>query len=387
MIYLLHTGEIAIKGANRHMFEDRLIHAVAYALRGTVSGIWREEKRVAVQTSMDDAPAREALARVFGVEWFSGAIEAKKDPDAIAEAALQIAQKIPGMKDKSLAVVAKRADKSFPMTSMQLAAHAGAKIKDTTGCRIDLEHPDVLILIEVLNKDRAYVMHGKYRGPGGLPCGSGGRAVSLLSGGIDSPVASWMMMKRGMRVELLHVHPYPTHEDALKGKIAALAHELAKWQSGTRLTVVSHTEFYMKALSIPPRMETVMFRMFCNRLAEKAAERDKCAAVITGDSLGQVASQTVENITAASLGLKMPVFRPLIGLDKREIIAMAEKIGTYNISLLDGKDCCSLISPEHPETRADSELALRTADDMKMDEIVEKALSASLRIEIAPPVS
>ncbi|MBU0586675.1 tRNA 4-thiouridine(8) synthase ThiI, partial [Candidatus Micrarchaeota archaeon] len=282
---------------------------------------------------------------------------------------------------KTMKVETKRGDKKLPFTSMELSRDVGEALINAYGCTVDLHHPSIIINIDILQKGKAYIFFEKSRGAGGLPSGCSGKCVSLLSGGIDSPVASWMLMKRGTKLTFLHVHALPI-EEIKESKIIKIAEELAQWQNGAKLYLADYSEFYKKTLSMPNKYELVLFKLFINFLAQKVAEKEGALGIVNGDSLGQVASQTLENINAASIGIKLPFFRPLIGMDKREIIAIAEKIGTYPLSIEKYKDCCSLVSVQSPETKADSDFVQRLAEKIGLNEIVEKTLEKAEILEI-----
>lgn len=370
-LFTAHINEIALKGRNRYLFEDRLIANISAALRGKIGKMEKLEKRIFFEA--DEIYAGEvkaALAKIFGIEWFAEVHEVKKDRDAIMDKAIELLGN-EQLKNKTIKVETKRGDKTLPFTSMELSRDAGEALIGKLGCKVDVHNPDITIHVEILRGDRAFIYFEKSRGAGGLPTGCSGLCVSLLSGGIDSPVASWMLMRRGAKIIFLHVHALPDASDVEKSKIAALARELAKWQGGAKLYLADYSEFYKKTLSIPPKYELVLFKRFINMLAQEVAKREGALAIISGDSLGQVASQTLENISAASSGVHIPFFRPLIGMDKQDIIQLAQRIGTYDISIKEYKDCCSLVS-ESPETRANAEFVEKLAENMGLSEIVSK---------------
>lgn len=373
MLFTAHYSEIALKGGNRYLFEDRLIANIRQALAGRVTKIEKIEKRIVFESDADEMETKEALSRIFGVEWYARICEVKKDRGEIEKFVLAHLSAI-GIEGKTIKVESKRGDKSLPFTSMELSRDIGAKIVEKFGSKVDLHKPDITIYVDILQKDRAFVHFEKMRGEGGLPAGVSGCVVSLLSGGIDSPVASWMLMKRGAKVIFLHIHPFASGEEAEKSKIMELAGGLAKWQNGAKIYLADYSEFYKKTLSVPPKYELVLFRKFIYTLAQEIAKKEGALAIVSGDSLGQVASQTLANIYAINRGMEMPVFRPLIGMNKSEIMDVAKNIGTYDISIKPYKDCCSLVAVQNPETRADADFVEKLAGDMGIAGIVAKTI-------------
>ncbi len=382
-LYTAHCSEIALKGRNRYLFEDKLIANIKNALGGEAGKAEKLEKRIFFESDADEGRVKEALVRVFGIEWFARVYGVGKSSEAIKKFILDhLSEKPPEIKNKKIKVETKRGDKKLPFTSMELSRDLGAAIVEKFGCKVQLERPDLTIYVEIMQRDRAFVHFEKIRGQGGLPSGISGKAVALLSGGIDSPVAAWTMMRRGAEVIFLHLHPFADSGEAEKSKITELVGVLAKWQGGGRLYFADYLEFYKKTLSIPPKYELVMFRKFIYLLAQKIAEKEGALAIVSGDSLGQVASQTMENISAINKELEIPVFRPLIGMNKNEIIRMAEEIGTYGISIKPYKDCCSLVAIENPETRARIEIVEGLAERMRIKEIVERTAEKVRILEI-----
>ncbi len=382
MLYTIHYSEIGLKGGNRYIFEDRLIANLKAALGEREARMEKIEKRIYMGAEGDEAEIKGALGRTFGVEWYARVYEVKKDKAAIEEFVLSCLGA--GIKGKTVRVETKRGDKSLPFTSMELSRDIGAALVDKLGAKVDLHNPEMTIYVEIMQKDRAFVHFEKLRGPGGLPVGSSGRVVSLLSGGIDSPVASWMLMRRGAKVIFLHVHPFASAEEAERSKMAELAGTLAKWQNGARIYFADYSEFYKRTLSIPPKYELVMFRKFIYMLAQELARKEGALAIVSGDSLGQVASQTLENLYAVNSGLEIPVFRPLIGMNKRDIMDEAERIGTYGISIKPYKDCCSLVAVQNPETRADANFVRKLSEQMGIPAIVQETMGKIRLVEIKP---
>jgi thiamine biosynthesis protein ThiI len=278
-------------------------------------------------------------------------------------------------------VETKRSDKTFPLKSQQINEKVGAALVKA-GCTVDLENPERTIFIDVLESE-ALISFEKIKGPGGLPVGSSGRMISLLSGGIDSPVSSWLMMKRGCEVDFLHLHQFPDNKDVGKSKMVRILRTLREYSpKKLRMFAVPYTEFYKKTLSMEPRNELVVFRRFIIHLANRLAKEHGYHGIITGDSIGQVASQTAENLLATDEASQLPVYRPLIGFNKQEIVDLAMKIGTYEASIEPYKDCCSLVAHKSPCTRVPLCIAKRMEDEIRIDEVVERSLKQIEIIEI-----
>ncbi|MFZ5501315.1 MAG: tRNA sulfurtransferase, partial [Candidatus Micrarchaeota archaeon] len=286
------------------------------------------------------------------------------------------------LKGKKIRVSAKRSDKSFPMGSQDINRVIGASLVEA-GCGVDLKNPEATVFIEIL-PGRALISTEKIRGPGGLPVGSSGKLLSLLSGGIDSPVSSWLMMKRGCTVDLLHLHQSPQNKDVLdtkmKGTVAAIARYSPK---PMRFYAAPYTEFYKKSMEMRPRIELVLFRRFLLLLSNRLAKEHGYLGVVTGDSVGQVASQTLENLFATDEAASIPVYRPLSGLNKQEIIDLSLRIGTYDLSIQPYKDCCSLVANKNPSTKVPLDLAKEAEEEIGMDAIVEKTLEKTEIFDIS----
>ena len=344
--------EIALKGGNRQRFVQRLVSnlrdaTVGLGVRAAQSLPGRVVLRVA-----DDAPLDalgERVATTFGVANYSLGVEVPAELDAIRAAALACAAAQPFT---TFAVRTRRADKSFPMTSPELSAALGAEILARVGGRVDLEHPDLVVTVEVLPKG-AYVSGGKRPGPGGLPVTISGRVTCLLSGGIDSPVAAYRMMQRGCRVDFVHFSGVPYTSRASVEKAHDLVAHLTRWQLRSELWVVPFGEIQSEIVARVPRSHrVVLYRRTMLRIATALAASSGSSVLVTGESLGQVSSQTLENMQTIAAATPRLVLRPLVGMDKNEIIAQAERIGTFATSILPDQDCCSLFTPPHPTTKA-----------------------------------
>jgi thiamine biosynthesis protein ThiI len=305
------------------------------------------------------------------VETFAKVLRLPPDLKAI-EAAL--AKALEGESFATFRVTAKRADKTFPLTSPELERRLGAFIQERTGAKVRLKGAEREFVVRIL-PGAALLEVARHPGPGGLPPGVSGKVVALLSGGIDSPVAAYRLMRRGAEVVLVHFHPFPLLSGASREKARAIAERLARFQHRVRLHLVPFSEVQRRIiLEAPKAYRVVLYRRYMLRLAEAIAKEEGALALVTGDSLGQVASQTLENLYVVNQAATLPVFRPLIGLDKQEIVKEAQKIGTYPISILPDEECCTLFAPKHPVTRAELSVVLDTEARLPTEELLELAL-------------
>lgn len=349
---VVHYQEIALKGRNRPYFISRLVRNV----RRMTAGLGVADVRalmgrieVVLKPGAEYAAVRDRLQRVFGIANFSMAGRVAPDIDAIAKA---IIEDLRDLDAASFRVSARRSVKTFPMTSPEIEREVGGRIQEARGWKVDLDHGDLTVRVEMLPGE-AFYHFGRDKGPGGLPTGVSGRLVALMSGGIDSPVAALRMMKRGCSVVLVHFHSYPFLSRASQEKVRELAEVLTRYQMRTTLHLVPFGELQRQVvLSVPPPLRVVIYRRFMLRIAERIARDSRARALVTGESIGQVASQTLDNMTAISGATSMPILRPLVGMDKDEIIAEAQRIGTYEISIVPDQDCCQLFTPRKPETHA-----------------------------------
>jgi thiamine biosynthesis protein ThiI len=354
-IILLKLGELVLKGGNRRNFEDKLMSNLRRRLKqfGDFK-IYTRQSTAYIEPQneecdMDGACA--AVKQVFGIVGISRAHACEKNKDAILEAAKRyVGAELE--KAKTFKVESKRADKSFPLNSIQLSQYIGGELHEAYPHLIaDMHKPELTVTVEV--RDYAAFVHmDPIAGAGGLPVGMGGRAISLLSGGIDSPVASWMMAKRGVAIEMVHFFSYPYTSPEAKEKVLELARLLTPWCGKLAVHVVPFTKIQEELRrSCPEELFTILMRRFMMRIAEAVAERCGAGALVTGESLGQVASQTMAAMRCTNAVCERPVFRPLVGMDKEEIIAIARKIGTFETSILPYEDCCTVFTPKHPRTR------------------------------------
>ncbi|HLU74637.1 MAG TPA: tRNA uracil 4-sulfurtransferase ThiI [Nonomuraea sp.] len=379
---LLKLGEIVLKGKNRELFERRLIGNIRNALKdtGPKVDVRRRHGVIAIflpqGTTAEQANAvAERVADVPGLTWIHPAWRVAKDADTVLKAGLELFAEREEVKRKArFAVRARRRDKRFPMRSNELERLVGGAINDEYGLPVDLKNPELTLFIEV-DKDEVFVFTDGLPGQGGLPVGSSGRALVLMSGGIDSPVAAYRMMRRGLHVDFLHFSgiPFTTSESIYKAY--ALVRRLDRFQGGSRLWVVPFGKAQQSIRnSGQDRLAMIAQRRLMLKTAEEVAHRIKAGALITGDALGQVSSQTLANITAQDHAVDLPILRPLVGWDKTEIMAEARRIGTLEISELPDEDCCSLLAPRRAETRAKIE-------DLKQ---IEKRLDAEeLAVQLA----
>lgn len=386
---LLKLGELVLKGGNRRGFEDKLKGNATRALRPygdfTVyirqSTAYIEPKGDACD--MDGAFA--AMTRLFGVAGVARAHPCEKDKGAIVETAKRrLADTLTAA--KSFKVESKRADKSFPMTSIQLSQYVGGELQEAfPHLAVDVHHPELVVNVEVRDY-AAYVHANPAQGAGGLPVGIGGKAMCLLSGGIDSPVAAWMIAKRGLAPEMIHFFSYPYTSPEAKEKVLQLARLLAPWCGRMNVHVVPFTEIQEQLRKhCPDELFTVLMRRFMMRIAEALAARTGCGALVTGESLGQVASQTMHAMHCTGAVCTLPVFRPCIGMDKEEIVRIARKIGTFETSILPYEDCCTVFTPAHPRTKPRLDECVAAEERLgDIDALVQAAVDGIERIVIAP---
>jgi len=389
---LLKLGEIVLKGKNRQQFERLLHENIRRAVRDLGIGvqIWQREGVIVLRLADRATPgasegaggisaetAADLLAgrmrNVMGLTRVCRAVRVAKDPEAAAAAAVQLTVGRPG----SFAVRARRRDKRFPMTSAQLATLIGSRVQEAYGYPVNLSHPDTTVFVEV-DQAEVFVFTEGLPGQGGLPVNMSGRALVLMSGGIDSPVAAYRMMRRGLRCSFLHFSGMPLTGPESVYKAYGLVRELDKFQGGSRLFVVAFGRAQQKlASSGAGRLQIMAQRRLMLKTGEALARRLRAAALVTGDSLGQVSSQTLTNITALDDAVSLPILRPLIGLDKTEIMAEARRIATLHISELPDQDCCSLLTPRQVETRARIEDLRRIEARLDVEDLAEELAAAA----------
>lgn len=374
-ILLIHYSEIGTKGANRGHFERRLRDDLrARLVPSDATEVKLDNSRLVAPLSEghDKDRIAKVLGQVFGIAWYAFGKALSRSEEAIKTACVEAAQTAePG---DTFKIFVKRVDKSYPLTSETMCRSLGGAVMEAAGLKVKMEDYDLGIFVEIL-PDRALVFTTKTEGLRGMPRGSSGRMLCLFSGGIDSPVAAWSMMRRGALVDLLHFHPFPTNEGVIGSKITELHKTLRTFNPKSALYLVPHFHYQtVAALKVPMAYETVMFRRFMFRAAERLALHQKLRALVTGDALGQVASQTLENMAAAQGGLSLPVFQPLISMDKDDIVRAAQKIGTFDLSNKPYKDCCSLMS-RRPKTTISVERARALEADLNLESLIPPTLT------------
>lgn len=372
-VILIRYSEIHLKGNNRGFFENALINNIRHSLADKKYKLVKQSGRYVI-SEFEESEADsivETVRNVFGVYSVSLADEVKSDYKEIKKSALAIAPESGTFK-----VVCNRADKRFPLNSMQLASSIGGDLLENNGkLSVDLHKPQHLVNIDVRENGKTFVFTNSIKGVNGMPVGTGGKGVLLLSGGIDSPVACYMMAKRGMSIRAIHFHSYPFTSLQAKEKVLTLAKILKKYTLHMTVDVVSFTEIQTAIHEKCPEefMITIM-RRFMMRIAERLAKKYGCGAIITGESLGQVASQTLESITSTNAVATLPVLRPLIGFDKDEIIEIAKRIDTFETSILPYEDCCTIFLPKNPVTKPRLDVVKRVESVLDIDALVEQAL-------------
>jgi thiamine biosynthesis protein ThiI len=383
---VVHYKELALKGRNRPWFVKLLVRNLRAALAGLdIRAITPVMGRIEIELGAAAAwdVVRDRVRRVFGIANFSYAARASHDFDALASAILA---DLGGVSPASFRVRVRRTDKRFPLTSPQIEREVGGRIKETTGWRVDLDDAELTIHVEMM-PDHAFYFFGKEPGAGGLPTGTGGRVACLLSGGIDSPVAAYRMMRRGCSVLLVHFHSYPILSRASQEKVREIAALLTTYQLRSRLVLVPFGDLQQKVvLAVPAQLRVVIYRRLMMRIAETLARRWRGRALVTGEVIGQVASQTLENMTNIAEATTLEVLRPLVGMDKDEIIADAQRLGTYPISIIPDQDCCQLFTPRHPATRVRREEIDRAERALPVAEMVDGAVAAAAVEDLRFPV-
>ena len=382
--FLIKYAEIAIKGKNRYIFEDALVAQIKYQLRN-VEGKFRiakESGRIFVYTEgeFDYEEAIEALKRVFGIFSICPAVVLEDEGfEKLSQDVSSYVKKLYGDKELTFKVNTRRNKKAYPMQSMEVSSELGAVILDNCpNMKVDVHHPDVYVNVEIRNK--IYLYSENIPGPGGMPLGTNGRAMLLLSGGIDSPVAGYMIAKRGVIIDAVYFHAPPYTSERAKQKVVDLAKLVAKYSGPIRLHVVNFTDIQLYIYDQCPHEElTIIMRRYMMKIAEEFAKKDGCLGLITGESIGQVASQTIHSLAATNEVCTMPVFRPVIGFDKQEIVDVALKINTYETSILPYEDCCTIFVAKHPVTKPNLGIIRRSEENLaeKIDEMVETAIETA----------
>lgn len=389
-IFIVRCGEVALKGMNKPYFERMLAERIRKLLKRKFDDfeVKRHEGLIFVRTnkSYHKADVIKEISKVFGVASISPAVEAESNLDAIGEAAVAYMKEIIEERGiRTFKVKAKRADKNFPVKSPEIGRIIGAKI--LVGCKVlkvDVNHPDCRLFVDV-RQDRSYIYQDKIPGFGGLPLGTNGKGMTLLSGGIDSPVATWMMAKRGMLIEAIHFHSYPYTSQRAQEKVEDLAKIVATYCGRFKMHVINLLPIQEQIVQNCPEEETtILVRRFMMRIAEKVAGETGCGMLITGENLGQVASQTAEALVVTDASVKLPVMRPLIAMDKVDIMDKAREIGTYETSIQPYEDCCTVFLPKHPATKPKLERILQSESKLDCEALIEAAAASRETIDIKP---
>jgi len=379
MLFVVHYSEVTLKGNNRPEFIRALRKNINRALSGIDHQTAFSEGRFIVNTTGGEEEVRRRLSTVFGVSWFAPVSVVSQDYEEILEEVLRLARLA---KARTFKISPRRADKGFPTTSQELAARLGAEVVRSTAMPVDLSAPDLTIHVDVV-RGKALIYTAKYHGPGGLPLGTAGRAIHLFSGGIDSPVAAWLMMKRGTRPVYLHFYLAPTPQAAVESKITGLVRVLSAYAGKSTLVLVPFADYQLATTAVPGELEPSLFRRFMRMTAEALASRFGASAISTGDSLSQAASQTLWNIASFDQGSSLPILRPLLTFDKDEIVSLGRRIGTYDLSLEEYKDCCAIIT-RHPRTRVKGALVTEYVGKLGLQELVWTSVEKATLVTYNP---
>jgi thiamine biosynthesis protein ThiI len=386
MDYIIcHYSEIGLKGKNRRFFEEKLVENIKKALkeRDYFSDVKRISGRILIQLTKKGIKKEDeiskALKNVFGIANFAFVESCESEIEEIKKKAFEILE---GKRFKSFKILTQRSDKRFLLSSKEVNERVGEYIlkkskiqKPKSKIKVDLERPDITIFIEIV-EGKAFLYLEKISGPGGLPVTTGGKAVALISGGIDSPVAAYFVMKRGIKIIFLHFHAYPFTKKASIEKAKKIIEIFKKYQFRSRLYLVPFAKLQKEiVLKGPAKLRMILYRRAMAKIAKIIAKKEKAQALVTGESIGQVASQTLENIRVIDEAVRLPIFRPLLGFDKEEIIKKAKEIGTFEISILPHEDCCSRFLPKHPEIKAKLKEVKEAEKKIPLNNLIKEAVS------------
>lgn len=377
-IILIKNGELALKGLNRSTFEDILIKNIRKRIKPLGDFEYRKEQSTVSVVPMDDYvdmdEVSDRISRVFGIAAFSRALQVEKDIDVILEQApIYLAEQLRNA--RTFKVEGKRADKKFPLKSPELSAQVGGAILSKfPHLKVDVKNPEILVTIEIREKF-AFIRGNQTKGAGGMPTGTAGKSAILISGGIDSPVAAYMMAKRGLVLNAIHFASPPYTSPQAEEKVHNLLRKVSRYSGNITLFTVGFTEI-QEAIrdNCPEELFTLIMRRFMMRISQKIADREECKALITGESLGQVASQTLNALACTDAVVSIPVFRPVIGLDKEEIIKISRQIDTFDISIEPYEDCCTVFTPKHPKTKPQISILEQAELSLDVDALIERAL-------------
>lgn len=380
--FLIKYAEIGVKGKNRYLFEEALVKQIKYALKKAEGEflVRRTDGRIYVdaQSEFDFDEVVESLKKVFGISGICPVVHVEDEGfEKLSQDVVRYIGDVYPDRNKSFKVAARRARKNYPLNSMQLNEELGGVILDAyPEMHVDVHRPDILLHVEI--RDKIYLYSEIIPGPGGMPVGTGGKAMLLLSGGIDSPVAGWMIAKRGVKIDAVYFHAPPYTSERAKQKVVDLAKKVAAYAGPVWLHVINFTDIQLYIYDKCPHDElTIIMRRYMMRIAEHIAKETECLGLITGESIGQVASQTMASLAATNEVCTMPVYRPLIGFDKMEIVDVAERIDSYETSILPYEDCCTIFVAKHPVTKPNLNIIKRHEQNLQggIEELVEKALA------------
>ena len=386
---LIKYGEIAIKGKNRHLFEDALVRQIVHALKNVEGefNVYKTQGRIYVDclTAYDFEETVDALKCVFGIVGICPVMKVEeRGLEALGDDVIEFLQNVYDIDSQTFKVVTRRARKSYPIESMEVNCELGGRILEAfPKMRVDVHEPEITLHVEI--REKIYIYSKIIPGPGGMPVGTNGKAMLLLSGGIDSPVAGYMICKRGVKLDATYFHAPPYTSERAKQKVVDLAKQVAKYSGPIDLHIVNFTDIQLYIYDKCQHDElTIIMRRYMMKIAEHFAREDGDHALITGESIGQVASQTMQSLAATNEVCTMPVFRPLIGFDKQEIVDVAEKIDTYETSILPYEDCCTIFVAKHPVTKPNLNAIKRSEQKLseKIDELVQTAIETTEKIRI-----
>lgn len=384
--FLIKYGEIAIKGKNRHLFEDALVRQIRHALKkcdGEFS-VYKEQGRIYVDCEgmYDYEETVGHLQHVFGIVGICPVMQVEDHGiEELSDSVIEFLTNVYDIDAQTFKVNTRRANKQYPIESMEVNAILGGRILDAfPNMKVDVHHPEILIHVELRESGKIFIYSKIIPGPGGMPVGTNGKAMLLLSGGIDSPVAGYMICKRGVKLDATYFHAPPYTSERAKQKVIDLAKKLTPYAGPINLHIVNFTDIQLYIYDKCPHDElTIIMRRYMMRIAEHFANETKSLALVTGESIGQVASQTMQSLAATNEVCSMPVFRPLIGFDKQEIIDVAEKIDTYETSILPFEDCCTIFVAKHPVTKPNLHIIQASEKKLseKIDELVKTAIETT----------
>ena len=389
--FLIKYAEIGVKGKNRYLFEDALVHQIKYALKRCEGSfeVHKAQGRIYVDalTEFDYEDTVAQLGTVFGISGICPVVAFEDEGfEQLGKAVVSYIETAYPEKNQTFKVAARRARKDYPMDSMEINMEMGGIILDAfPEMRVDVHHPDILLNIEI--REKIYIYSIILPGPGGMPVGTNGKGMLLLSGGIDSPVAGYMIAKRGVKIDAVYFHAPPYTSERAKQKVVDLARTVSRYSGPIYLHIINFTDIQLYIYEKCPHDElTIIMRRYMMKIAEQIAEETQCLGLITGESIGQVASQTMHSLAATNEVCTMPVYRPLIGMDKQEIVEISEKIGTYETSILPYEDCCTIFVAKHPVTKPNIGIIKKHEKNLeeKIDELVKTALDTKELVVVSP---